>query len=254
MTERHRLRAVGTLAYMNGIVPIRVQPLYLIGVVASPLAFLFFIFIASRGQYTTFGIAGGLLLTVLSIGTSLQTDISHYKQDLKFHDVLVASPVEAPAYVAGLALSELLYATPGIAIFVLFWALAKGSTLSVITGLQAAGVLLLVWAFGSALGFTIATYFADVRETFAVSPLISLGLSTLPPVYYPLSLLQQNVPQFAFLAYLAPTTYPAQLLQNIFGLIPALSWETQLVDWLVLLGFTAGLFLLAALRSRWRDV
>ncbi|HEY6237572.1 MAG TPA: ABC transporter permease, partial [Thermoplasmata archaeon] len=95
---RHRLRTIVTLTYLNGILPIRSQPLYLINLVASPLSFLFFITIASSTSghsLYSYAVAGGMLMTMLSIGTSLQTDISHYKQDLKLQDVLIASPVEA---------------------------------------------------------------------------------------------------------------------------------------------------------------
>ena len=157
MTDRHRLRSVLNIAYLNGVIPIRTQPLYLINLIAQPMAFLFTLTIASNGAYFQYGIGGGLVLTVLSVGTSLQTDMSHYKQDLKLQDVLVASPVEAPVYVAGMALSELLYSLPGIGVFVGLW-LVFGHP-SVVGGLTLLGVLLLVWMFASALGFTLATYF-----------------------------------------------------------------------------------------------
>ena len=247
MPPRHRLRSLWTLTLLNGILPIRAQPLYLINLVASPLSFLFFITIASGGHLYANAVAGGMLMTMLSIGTGLQTDIAHYKQDLKLQDVLVASPVEAWVYVAGLAFSELVYSLPGMAVFVALW-IEKGWA-SPFAALTLAGVLLLVWAFASALGFTLATYFEDVRETFVFSPLISLGLSVLPPVYYPISYLP---PYLQPLAYLSPTTYAADLLHPAVGIAgPGLSGT--LIDWVVLLGFTLGLLTLAAYKARWRE-
>ena len=139
----------------------------LINIVASPLSFLFFITIASNGVLLAYGIGGGMLMTMLSIGTSLQTDISHYRQDLKLQDVVVASPVEAWVYVAGIALSELVYSLPGLAVFVLLWGCYGWANLA--GGLTLILVLLLVWAFASALGFTLATFLQDVRETFVFS-------------------------------------------------------------------------------------
>lgn len=247
MTERHRLRSVGALAYMNGVVPMRTQPLYLLSVLASPLSFLFFVDIASRGILLPWGIAGGMVLTMLSIGTSLQTDMSHYKQDLKLQDLVVASPVEAPVYVAGIALSELVYSLPGMAVFVVLWLLNVAvSPLAILT---LVGVLLMVWAFASALGFTLATYFEDVRETFVFSALVSLLLSVLPPVYYPLTALPESV---RFLAFLSPTTYAADLLHGAFGLGSSVPGG-PVIDWAVLVGFTAALFLLASFKARWRE-
>ena len=247
MTGRHRVRAILTLAYLNGVIPIRTQPLYLLNVIASPLSFLFFVTIASNGVLLDYAVGGGMIMMMLSVGTSLQTDISHYKQDLKFQDVIVASPVEAWVYVAGMALSELVYSLPGLAVFIVLWAVNGWATLP--AALTLVGVLLLVWSFASALGFTLATYFEDVRETFVFSPLISLGLSVLPPVYYPIQHLPAAIRPFA---YLSPTTYAADLMHGAVGLGgPTLTGA--LIDWAVLIAFTLGLLLLAAVKARWRE-
>jgi ABC-2 type transport system permease protein len=244
--RRHRLQSVLTLAYINGILPMRSQPLYLINLLASPLSFLFFITIASSGSLFLYGVSGGMLLTVLSIGTSLQSDMTHYRQDLKLQDVVVASPVEAPVYVVGLALSELIYSVPGLAIFVALWATAIHIQLE--PAVVVIGVLLLTWAFASALGFTLATYFEDVRETFVFSPLISLLMTVLAPVYYPASYLHQWI----ILAYLSPTTYAGDLLHRAFGL-PSIGALSPLLDWSILIAFTVALLLIAAFKARWRE-
>jgi ABC-2 type transport system permease protein len=244
---RHRLRSLLTLVQINGIIPIRTQPLYLLSLIATPLSFLFFIGIVSRGVLLGYGIVGGMVLTMLSVGTGLQSDLTHYRHDLKFQDVVIASPVEAPVYVAGFALSELVYSLPGLAVFVLLFVYegwATPLTLAIITG-----TLVLVWAFASALAFTLATFFEDVRETFLFSPLISLGFTVLPPVYYPLS----SLPGWAqTVAKFSPTTYAASLVQGAAGLGP-LPFDTAALDWAVLLGFTAALFLIAGLKARWQD-
>ncbi|MCI4366398.1 MAG: hypothetical protein L3K08_01465 [Thermoplasmata archaeon] len=176
MSERRRLRSILTIAYLNGVIPIRTQPLYLVNLVASPLSFLFFITLASKGTLYLYGVSGGLLLTVLSIGTSLQTDMSHYRQDLKWQDVMVASPVEAPVYVIGMALSEFLYSLPGVGVFVVL--IYLGGPISVAGALTILAAAILIWGFASALGYTLATYFDDVRE---ISRSNSSGSRTSPP-------------------------------------------------------------------------
>ena len=245
---RHRLRSLLTLAYMNGVVPMRTQPLYLLGVIASPLSVLFFISVASHGLLLRDAVAGGMVLTMVTIGTSLQSDMSHYRQDLKLQDLIVASPVEAPTYVAGIALSELIYSIPGVALFAVLWVL--NAPVTWLTVVEVLPVLLLVWAFASGLGFTLATYFADVRETFIFSTLVSLALTVLPPVYYPVGLLPASLQP---LAYLSPTTYAADLMRNAFGLEP-LGIVPKLIDWAVLIAFTVGLLALASVKARWREV
>lgn len=247
MSRRHRLRALGALVVLNGLIPIRTQPLYVVNLLASPLSFLFFITVLSGGSLLGYGVTGGLILTMLSAGTGLQSDLTHYRQDLKFQDIVVASPVEAPTYVAGMALSELVYSVPGLGVFAAIFALA--GFVSPVSVAVLLGVLLLVWGFASALAFTLATYFKDVRETFMFSPLISLTLSVLPPVYYPIS----RLPMWAqTLARFSPTTYAAQLVQGAVGLAPVTVPEAA-VDWAVLLGVTAALFLLAAYKARWKE-
>jgi ABC-2 type transport system permease protein len=81
------------------------------------------------------------------------------------------------------------------------------------------------------------------------SPIFSLVLTVLPPVYYPISYL----PGWArILAQLSPTTYAAELVQGAVGLQP-LSFSSQVIDWVVLVAFTVALFLIAAFKARWKD-
>lgn len=247
MSERNRLRSIGTLIQINGIVPIRTQPFYLVSIVAQPLSFLFFIWIISRGADLAYGLMGGMVLTMLSVGTGLQSDLTHYRHDMKFQDVVVASPVEAPVYIAGMALSELVYSLPALGVFLVlfvYYGYASVTSILVLTG-----VLLLVWAFGSAFAFTLSTYFQDIRETWAFSPIFSLVLTVLPPVYYPISYLPSWA---ATLSRFSPTTYAAELVQGAVGLQP-LTFDTAVVAWIVLVGFTIALFLIAAFKARWRD-
>jgi ABC-2 type transport system permease protein len=247
VSERNRLRSVGTLIRINGIVPIRTQPFYLVSIVAQPLSFLFFIWVISRGADLAYGLMGGMVLTMLSVGTGLQSDLTHYRHDMKFQDVVIASPVEAPIYVAGMALSELVYSLPALGVFLVlfvYYGFASVTSIVVLTG-----VLLLVWAFGSAFAFTLSTYFQDIRETWAFSPIFSLVLTVLPPVYYPISYLPTWA---ATLAKFSPTTYAAELVQGAVGLQP-LSFDTATIAWIVLVGFTIALFLVAAFKARWRD-
>ncbi|HYA57892.1 MAG TPA: ABC transporter permease [Thermoplasmata archaeon] len=247
MSERHRLRSLLTLVELNGVIPIRTQPLYLLNLLASPLSFLFFITVISHGALLAYGVTGGMVLTMLSVGTGLQSDLTHYRHDLKFQDIVVASPVEAPVYVAGMALSELVYSLPGLGVFAVIFVLDGLAT--PLSGLVITGVMLLVWAFATALAFTLATYFEDVRETFLFSPLISLLLTVLPPVYYPLAAL----PGWArIVAQFSPTTYAASLAQGATGLQPLSVGRAEL-DWAVLVGFTVALFVVAALKARWKE-
>ncbi len=253
MSARNRIRSFLSIVYLNGILPMRAQPLYLLNTIASPLAFLFFIDVASRGALSSFAITGGLILTILTTGTGIQADLVHYKQDLKFQDVVVASPVEAPVYVAGMAFSEFVYSIPGLAVFLL---LSIGVLDYTVVGtLTLVGALVLIWGFSTAFGFTLATYFSDIREAFVFAPLISILMTTLPPVYYPITYIP---PSLRWAAYLSPTTYAADLVHRGLCAAGSACYEAPsaaatALDWAVLGGLTIVLILLAATKARWRE-
>lgn len=244
---KRQLQAALAFVAINGIVPIRRTPLLLFNTLAAPLSFLFFIGVTSQGTRIAYGVAGGLVLTTLSIGTSLQADIMHFRLDLKFQDMVVASPVRSYTYLFGMALSELVYASPGIVVFLAVGLV--GGWMGPLDLLPTALVLLMVWSFGSSLGFFMATYLKDIRETFALSPLLSLTLSVLPPVYYPLD----SIPTaYRWVALFAPTTHAARLVQASLH-----RFDLSLGDWvdsfLVLGAFTLVFVTLAAYKAQWRE-
>ena len=246
MSLRTQLRASWGLLALNGIIPVKRMPLYLVNTLGAPFSFLFFIYVVSKGQLVGFGVAGGLVLTTFSIGTSLQADMTHFRVDLKLQDMVVASPMRASTYVLGMALSELAFATPGIVVFLLVgYATQRPGILGLPIIL---GTLLLIWALGCSLGFFLATYLRDIRETFAIAPLLSLVLSVLPPVYYPFWVLGD----FQWLGYLAPTADASVLIQGALGITPLTAW-----DWIrsaaILIAFTAAFMLLAMYKAQWRE-
>ncbi len=247
MSLRTQLRASWGLIALNGIIPVKRMPLYLVNTLGAPFSFLFFIYVVSQGRFVGFGVAGGLVLTTFSIGTSLQADMTHFRVDLKLQDMVVASPLRAWTYVLGMALSELAFATPGILAFLFVGYATQGAG---VLGLPIIlGTLLLVWALGCSLGFFLATYLRDIRETFALSPLLSLVLSVLPPVYYPASIIPAG---FRWLGYLAPTTDASELIQGALGMttLGPLDW---LRDAGILIAFTAAFMLLAMFKAQWRE-
>ncbi len=247
MSLRTQLRASWGLIALNGIIPVKRMPLYLVNTLGAPFSFLFFIYVVSQGRFVGFGVAGGLVLTTFSIGTSLQADMTHFRVDLKLQDMVVASPLRAWTYVLGMALSELAFATPGILAFLFVGYATQGAG---VLGLPIiVGTLLLVWALGCSLGFFLATYLRDIRETFALSPLLSLVLSVLPPVYYPASIIPAG---FRWLGYLAPTTDASELIQAALGMtiLGPLDW---LRDAGILIAFTVAFMLLAMFKAQWRE-
>ncbi len=232
---------------VNSIYEMKNYPIVLINTVLSPLSFLILIVFVSRGSLLGDAIVGGFIMSMFSNGIALQGDLSHLKNDFKLQEMVVSSPASAGAYVTGMAISELIYSSPALAVLVALAILYLHGTL--IQGLLFCGVLATMFLTSIALGFTLATMSSDIVQSFAFSRLISTLFSTLPPVYYLITLIPHP---FQYLAYLSPTTYAAQIAQNALGYLP-ISAHTAALDWAVLLSVTMVLFLIAVKKARWRE-
>ena len=223
-------------------------PVVLLNTVLSPLSFLLLIAFVSRGQLIGEAIEGGFIMSMFQSGMSLQGDLAHLKNDFKLQDMVVSSPTSPAAYVAGMALAEVIYSMPALAVLAVLAAIYIHPGIA--QALQLLGVFLLMFLASVALGYTLSTFSSDIVQSFAFSRLISTLFSTLPPVYYPITLIPLP---FRYLAYLSPTTYAAEISQNTTGLLPLSSLGFALA-WGVLFSTTGFLALIAVKKARWREV
>jgi ABC-2 type transport system permease protein len=222
-------------------------PVILLNSMFAPLSFLTLIWFVSQGALLVPGIIGGLIMVMFSSGTSLQSDLAHLKNDFKLQDMVVSSPTSASTYVIGIAISEIIYSLPAIIILsVLFYFFVQ------VTLLQLLGiviVLALVFIMTLSLGFALATVTSDMVQSFAFTRLLTTLFSTLAPVYYPITLIPMP---YRYLAYLSPTTYAAQIAQNLSGTLSS-SANDLAVDWSVLLALTLVFLWIGVSKSRWRE-
>jgi ABC-2 type transport system permease protein len=232
---------------LNSILPAARGPLMIVNYLASPMAVLYFIALFAGSESVNFALSGGLLMVIISNAFYLIGDASYYKIELKFQDIVVSSPITAFQYALSLAVSELIFAIPGIVIF---------SALLLMRGLLTVQncaiyffVILLTWASLSALAFTVSTYIKDFRYAWQITTLTSMFFSFLPPVFYPIELIPEWI---RWLAYLVPTTYPALLVHAASGLTH-LSFAETLSYWIILAGITAAFSEVGRRRMRWRE-
>jgi hypothetical protein len=99
---------------VNAVYEMRNYPVILINTLISPLSFLVLIVLVTRGELLGVAILGGLIMTMFQSGMSLQADLSHLKNDFRLQEMVVASPTGPGTYVAGMALSELIYNSPSL--------------------------------------------------------------------------------------------------------------------------------------------
>jgi ABC-2 type transport system permease protein len=233
---------------VNAIYAMKNYPIMMINTVLSPLSFLIVITFVSKGALIGEAIEGGLIMSMFQAGTSLQGDLSHYKNDFKLQDMIVSTPSTPLAYVTGMAIGEIIYSLPALGVLVILAGVYIHPDLA--GSLQLLAVLLLMFLASVTIGFTLSTFSSDIVQSFAFSRLISTLFSTLPPVYYPITYIPLP---YRYFAYLSPTTYAAEISQNLTGIVQ-FDTTTIVTAWIVLGAVSFGLLLVSIRKARWREV
>ncbi|MEM2910536.1 MAG: ABC transporter permease [Nitrososphaerota archaeon] len=240
------VRAIMALVILNGIKPVMRSPLWLIVMLTYPLILIFFIYIFAEYAISE-ALVGGLVSLVVMSGVSIQADIVWYRVELKFQDMAVASPVSPTVYMIGMAISELAYSSPAMALFLILMTLRGMMNIPSVPILMLS--MMLCWLSALSLGFYLSTRISDIRHIWALEGLISIVLSMLPPIYYPISLL----PEWAqTMSMLIPTTHAALLAKEAVGIVSLTEYQ-GLMSLAILLLWTIALLLLARRKSVWRE-
>jgi ABC-2 type transport system permease protein len=233
---------------VNSIYAMKNYPIMMVNTVLSPLSFLIVITFVSHGQLIGEAIEGGFIMSMFQAGMSLQGDLSHYKNDFKLQDMIVSTPSTPFAYVAGMAIGEVIYVIPALAVLVTLTEIYIRP--DIVGALELLAVLLLMFLTSVTLGFTLSTFSSDIVQSFAFSSIISTLFSTLPPVYYPITYIPLP---YRYFAYLSPTTYAAEISQNLTGMIE-LSHDEVITAWIVLAAVSLALLIVSIRKARWREV
>jgi ABC-2 type transport system permease protein len=232
---------------VNAVYEMRNYPIVLVTTVLSPLSFLIVIAFVSRGTLLGQAVEGGLIMSMFQAGTALQGDLSHLKNDFKLQDMIVSSPASPTVYAMGIALSEIIYVSPALVILAALTQVYVHP--DAIQTAEVLAALLMMFLTSVAMGFMFATISKDIVQSFAFSRLLTLLFTTITPVYYPITLIPLP---YRYLAYLSPTTYAAEIVQNATGLLPV-STGNVLIDWAVLGGVTVALLLFSSRQARWKE-
>jgi ABC-2 type transport system permease protein len=233
---------------VNSLYEMKNYPVVLLNTILSPLSILLLIVFVSHGSLVGVAVEGGFIMTMFSSGMSLSSDLSHLKNDFKLQDMVVSSPTTWLTYMVGMAISEIVYSIPALVVLAVLASFFL--VLSVVGILELICVLLLMFLTSMSIGYTLSTFSSDIVQSFAFSRLLSTLFSTLPPVYYPITYIPLP---FRYLAYFSPTTYAAELTQNVGGYLPLPS-ASILVGWGILVVVTVVFFIIAKRNARWREV
>jgi ABC-2 type transport system permease protein len=241
------LRTMAALAYYMGVLPMLRIPTLLPFVFSTPFTILFILFVTGKGAAILYGIAGAVTMVTAQQGLFLGADLTNYRIEHKFQYMVVASPVSSFTYMFSVALSELAFAVPALAVLLTITAYIVPSV-STLAMLGILVVAILTWITTSSIGFFLSTYVLNTRSAFLTVSFISIIFSVLPPVFYPLQLIP---PSFRWVAELVPTTHASVLVQAAVGL-PSSSGQV-LLSWAALPAFTVVFLLLALFKAKWRE-
>jgi ABC-2 type transport system permease protein len=232
---------------VNAVYEMKSYPINLVNTIISPISFLLVIDFVSRGTLIGEAIEGGLIMSMFQSGMSLQADISHLKNDFKLQDMLVSSPASPGVYVLGMAVSEIIYNVPALAVLVVLAAVYIHP--GAFQALELTAALLLMFVTSITLGFMFATLSSDIVQSFAWSRLLTTVFTAVTPVYYPITYIPLP---FRYLAYLSPTTYVAQIMQSAAGYL-SMGEGAVIRDWAVVVALTAFLLFVVSRNARWKE-
>ena len=207
---KNQIRAISSLNAINGLYPLLRRPFALVAILSTPFSFLFFIYLFGGPSKILVASLGGLLFTIVNAATMLQTDLLFYKLDLKFQQMVAASPISPMTYTIGLATGNILFTLPGLVIFMAI--VVYVSHIGVIKVLALSATLLVTWIIFSMFSFLVSTRVREMRDIWPISVMFSIIFGVIPPIYYPISILP---PEVQYVAYMVPTTWAALILKGI---------------------------------------
>jgi len=245
--KRSRFSQIIASILVNSLYALKNYPVTLVNSLLAPISIIIVIFFVSKGSLVGVAIEGGLLTAMIGAGTSLQMDVSHFKNDFKIQDMVVSSPTSQLTYMIGMALSEIVDSIPALLVLgVLALVFIKPTIMQATT---IAFVMLLMFIFSSSLGFLFSTFTTDIIESRAYLGIFSLILTTIPPIYYPITYIPMP---FQYLAYLSPTTYAAEIVQNSMGYLQLTPLNLG-IDFAVVIIAAFGLLFISYKHAVWRD-
>ena len=242
-----RINQINASILVNAVYAMQGYPAMLISNLLSPLSIIIIVSFVSHGMLTSIAIAGAFMTLFVGGGLSIQADLAHLKNDFKFQDMIVSSPTGALAYLVGMALSELIFILPSLTVLIILAFLFLHASLSAM--LVIVVVLALMYTFATVFGFFLSTITTDVLQSWAFSGILSILLTTIPPVYYPITYIPLP---YRYIAYISPTTYAAGIVQNALGFLP-LPPTTLAAYWVMIIAVSLALFPVAIKKNKWRD-
>ncbi len=237
------LKFILTMAWYYGIKTIVRGPSYIIASLSTPLTLLFLVFVLSHGALVKFAVVGGLIAFVGSVGLSGAGDSAFFRLQLRIQDLYISTNIRPFDYMIAFTLSYLVFAMPGIVLYVYLGELYHLFNLydSVIMVLLMVSLIMTT----TSISFMISGSIHHLRNIWGITGIITILTSILPPTFYPYYYVPRN---FLYIIALSPTTPAAVIAQGVFGLSPMMNSMVY-----IMILETAIYLTLARFLVRWRE-
>lgn len=235
------------LGYMYGFLWLRRNLLSMAWLFSTPFTILFLFYVVAGEEALPSAFIGSYLMLFVGAGVSVIGDVVWFKREVKIQDIFVASPMSAFEYMTGVALAELFFSSPGIILLSIPLLFLNFNLYAILTIVIVPSI---TWIIVSSISFYLSTFVPNVRNGWQISSILSLILTILPPIFYPIEIIPEILRP---LAYIIPTTHSAQLLKHSMNIIK-LSENDILLSLLYLLLFSIFSIFLAIKKARWREI
>ena len=227
------------------------NPAVAIAPVLIPFIFLYFLRLISPGADFPGEIVGAMLFTTQNTGNWVLGDSAWYRIENALQDLFVASPMGKFRYLLGIAVSNLIAASPALLVLSVLLALQPGVSIPITGWFVLLAVVLLLWVLFAAVGITISSRIRSRREVWPVGNLAFTTVGMISPLYYPISILP---PLWQDAARFLPGTYAAELAKGALGLLsPSPGIGHYELDVLLLSVMSVVALALALWLYRWRE-
>jgi ABC-2 type transport system permease protein len=230
-------------AWLMGANGIKVQYPYIISNLFFPLSLLFIVGIFSEGTFLSFALVGGLISIAATNGIGVAGEITSFKLDNGYQDLIVTTRTSAMEYMLGEILANLVWSVPSIILFVILELAYHILTPFALVMSVLAGTLVLLST--SSLAFMLSSFVKYMRNIWAVQSILAVLITVIPPTFYPYTYIPSSL--LNVMAIL-PTTAAAVVVQGAFGLAP-MQWPMLFV----LMIETVVYFFLAKHFTKWRE-
>ncbi|MDE1852018.1 MAG: ABC transporter permease [Candidatus Micrarchaeota archaeon] len=203
------------MARFEGLSWVRRSPETAIGYAATPLALLFLIYVLSGGKLIEYAIVGGFVAQIGTSAIMTAGSIGTFRIILKLQDLLIATKISKVDYVLGLALANMIFCAPGLAIYA---AIALYLGLFTVTNVLITVVVIgLVLMAMMPISFFVGSIFRRTNGIWTTASVLAVALTMLPPSYYPYTLLPKPL---LYALMISPVTPGAMILQGYYGISP----------------------------------